>query len=40
MPAKKILVVGAGPGGYPAAFRARELGAEVVLVEKSQPGGV
>ena len=40
MPAKKILVVGAGPGGYPAAFRARELGADVTVVEKAHPGGV
>jgi dihydrolipoamide dehydrogenase len=37
---KKILVIGAGPGGYPAALRARELGAEVVLAEKSLVGGV
>ncbi|MFA5162803.1 MAG: NAD(P)/FAD-dependent oxidoreductase [Elusimicrobiales bacterium] len=37
--AKKILVIGAGPGGYPAALRARELGAEVVLAEKSLVGG-
>ena len=30
----KILVLGAGPGGYTAAFRAADLGAEVVLVER------
>ena len=40
MPMKKVLVIGAGPGGYPAALRARELGAEVVLAEKSLLGGV
>ncbi|HOX22049.1 MAG TPA: NAD(P)/FAD-dependent oxidoreductase [Elusimicrobiales bacterium] len=40
MSAKKILVIGAGPGGYPAAFRARELGAEVTVVERAHPGGV
>lgn len=37
---KKILVIGAGPGGYPAAVKAASLGAEVTLVEKGQPGGV
>ncbi len=38
--ADRILVIGAGPGGYPAALKAAALGAEVTLVEKSQPGGV
>ncbi|MFA6583270.1 MAG: dihydrolipoyl dehydrogenase [Elusimicrobiaceae bacterium] len=37
---KKILVIGAGPGGYNAAVRAAQLGADVTLVEKAQPGGV
>ncbi|MDD4003870.1 MAG: dihydrolipoyl dehydrogenase [Elusimicrobiaceae bacterium] len=37
---KKILVIGAGPGGYPAAAKAAALGAEVTLVEKAHPGGV
>jgi len=28
------VVIGAGPGGYPAAIRAAQLGAKVALVEK------
>jgi dihydrolipoamide dehydrogenase len=31
---KRIAVIGAGPGGYTAAFRAADLGAEVTLVER------
>ncbi len=34
-----IVVIGAGPGGYPAAIRAAQLGARVVVVEKEQAGG-
>ncbi len=30
----EVLVLGAGPGGYTAAFRAADLGAKVVLVER------
>jgi dihydrolipoamide dehydrogenase len=30
----EVLVLGAGPGGYSAAFRAADLGREVVLVER------
>ena len=30
----EVLVLGAGPGGYTAAFRAADLGREVVLVER------
>src|SRR3954463_10489877 len=30
----EVLVLGAGPGGYPAAFRAADLGKKVVLVER------
>ena len=30
----EVLVLGAGPGGYSAAFRAADLGAKVVLVER------
>jgi dihydrolipoamide dehydrogenase len=30
----EVLVLGAGPGGYTAAFRAADLGANVVLVER------
>lgn len=31
---KKIVVVGGGPGGYVAAIRAAQLGADVTLVER------
>ena len=34
-----VVVLGAGPGGYPAAIRAAQLGASVALVEKEQLGG-
>jgi dihydrolipoamide dehydrogenase len=34
-----IVVIGAGPGGYPAAIRAAQLGASVAIVEKEQFGG-
>ena len=34
-----IVVIGAGPGGYPAAIRAAQLGASVAIVEKEQVGG-
>ena len=36
-----IVILGAGPGGYPAAFLASEMGMKVTLVDlESQPGGV
>jgi dihydrolipoamide dehydrogenase len=36
-----LVVVGAGPGGYPAALRAAELGIKCVIVDsKPKPGGV
>jgi dihydrolipoamide dehydrogenase len=36
-----VVVLGAGPGGYTAAFRAADLGAKVVLIEKRAAlGGV
>ena len=36
-----VVVIGGGPGGYPCAFRASDLGLNVVLVEmRSQLGGV
>ena len=34
-----LTVIGGGPGGYSAAIRAAQLGAEVVLVEKDKIGG-
>lgn len=36
---KKVIVIGAGPGGYPAALRLKELGAEVAIVEAWDFGG-
>ena len=37
----KVVVLGAGPGGYTAAFRAADLGQEVILIEKEDVlGGV
>src|SRR5258706_9760510 len=36
-----VVVIGAGPGGYSAAFRAADLGLKTVLVERYPPlGGV
>ena len=34
-----VVVIGAGPGGYPAAIRSAQLGASVAVVEKEQLGG-
>ncbi|MGQ0796701.1 MAG: dihydrolipoyl dehydrogenase [Methanobacteriota archaeon] len=34
-----VVVVGAGPGGYPAAIRAAQLGRQVLLVERDRLGG-
>jgi dihydrolipoamide dehydrogenase len=34
-----IVVIGAGPGGYPAAIRAAQLGASVAIVEREHLGG-
>jgi dihydrolipoamide dehydrogenase len=37
----KLVVIGAGPGGYAAAFRAAELGLDVTLIDpEANPGGV
>ncbi len=37
----QLAVIGAGPGGYVAAFRAADLGLEVTLIdERDTPGGV
>ncbi len=38
---KQLLVIGAGPGGYAAAFHAADLGVQVTLVDPQiNPGGV
>jgi len=34
-----VVVIGAGPGGYPAAIRAAQLGASVAIVEREALGG-
>ena len=36
---KKIIIIGGGPGGYVAAIRAAQLGAQVMVVEKEKLGG-
>lgn len=38
--ATKITIIGAGPGGYIAAIRAAQLGADVTVIEKDNVGGV
>ncbi|MCG8272013.1 dihydrolipoyl dehydrogenase [Aquamicrobium sp. NLF2-7] len=35
----KLLVIGAGPGGYVCAIRAGQLGIDTVIVEVAKPGG-
>ena len=35
-----LIVIGSGPGGYPAAIRASQLGLKVAIVEKESLGGV
>jgi dihydrolipoamide dehydrogenase len=35
----RLLVVGAGPGGYVCAIRAGQLGIDTVIVEMTKPGG-
>ncbi|TAL58139.1 MAG: FAD-dependent oxidoreductase, partial [Legionella sp.] len=37
----EVVVIGSGPGGYTAAFRAADLGKKVVLIERHKTlGGV
>ncbi len=36
----KLIVIGGGPAGYPAALTAAKLGAQVTLIEKEHLGGV
>ena len=35
-----LVVLGSGPGGYPAAIRASQLGKKVAIIEKESLGGV
>lgn len=35
-----LIVIGSGPGGYPAAIRAAQLGMKVAIVEKESLGGI
>ena len=35
----KLLVIGAGPGGYTCAIRAGQLGIDTIIVEARKPGG-
>lgn len=35
-----VIVIGSGPGGYPAAIRASQLGFKVAIVEKESLGGI
>ena len=35
-----VIVIGSGPGGYPAAIRASQLGLKVAIIEKESLGGV
>ncbi|MBO7191405.1 MAG: dihydrolipoyl dehydrogenase [Elusimicrobiaceae bacterium] len=37
---KRIVIIGGGPAGYPAALKAASLGAQVTLIEKNRLGGV
>ncbi len=37
---ERVIVIGGGVGGYPAALRAARLGAEVTLIEREKIGGV
>ena len=37
----QLVIIGAGPGGYAAAFKAAELGLAVTLIDpEDNPGGV
>ncbi len=41
MPSTQLVIIGAGPGGYVAAFRGADLGLSVTLIdENARPGGV
>src|SRR3990170_6011429 len=35
-----VIVIGSGPGGYPAAIRASQLGLKTAVIEKESLGGI
>src|SRR6188474_1710855 len=35
-----VIVIGSGPGGYPAAIRASQLGFKTVIIERESLGGI
>jgi len=35
----KLVIIGAGPGGYVAAIKAAQLGAQVTVIEDTEVGG-
>jgi len=35
----KLTIIGAGPGGYVAALKAAQLGAQVTVIEDTEVGG-
>jgi len=35
----KLLIIGAGPGGYATAIRAGQLGVDTIVVDRQKPGG-
>jgi len=37
---KRVVIIGAGPGGYVAALRAAQRGADVTIIEEDKVGGV
>ncbi len=39
MAEKRVVVIGAGPGGYVAAIKAAQLGAKVTIIEDTEVGG-
>jgi dihydrolipoamide dehydrogenase len=39
-PIYDVVVIGAGPGGYVAAIRAKQLGLKTAIIEKAEVGGV
>lgn len=39
MSGQRVVIIGAGPGGYVAAIRAAQLGASITLIEKDKIGG-